>query len=159
MAYSSQYYDPQKAHEYYEKHKKLKGRTSTAGLNDAGKIAAKEVKEQITEERKAQIEAVKEKTKENIDNIKNQMQGKIDSLRAQLKGMSKEQRAAKKEEIMAQIAGLREESKAARQKIKDESSAVRKQIKEAADEKYAQELEKINSSSEFQKAKKSKKKK
>jgi hypothetical protein len=72
--------------------------------------------------------------------------------------MSKEQRAAKKEEIMVQISGLREESKAARQSIKDASKAARQQIKEAADEKYAQELEKINSSSEFQKPKKGKKK-
>ena len=31
--YANQYYDPQKAHDYYEKNKHLKGRT-TAGLND-----------------------------------------------------------------------------------------------------------------------------
>ena len=50
MAYASKYYDPAKAHEYYLKHRKLKGqneRTSTKGLNEEGKNAAKYVKEQI----------------------------------------------------------------------------------------------------------------
>ena len=158
MAYSSQYYDPAKAHEYYEKHKKLKGRTSTAGLNDAGKVAAKEVKERITEEKKAQIEAIKEQAKERIAAAKEQMQGKIDALRAQLKGMSKEERQAKKEEIMNQISGLRAENKSLREKVQGDSKTLREQTKAAFDEKYAQELEKINSSSEFQKPKKSKKK-
>lgn len=62
MAYKSKYYDPQKAHEYYEKHKKLKGRkkkTSIADLSDAGKIAAKEVKEQLQAELKAALKKVK----------------------------------------------------------------------------------------------------
>lgn len=62
MAYKSKYYDPQKAHEYYMKHRKLKGRkkkTSTADLSDAGKIAAKEVKEQLQAELKAALKKVK----------------------------------------------------------------------------------------------------
>ena len=62
MAYKSKYYDPQKAHEYYMKHRQLKGRkkkTSTADLSDAGKIAAKEVKEQLQAELKAALKKVK----------------------------------------------------------------------------------------------------
>lgn len=62
MAYKSKYYDPIKRHEYYEKHKKLKGRkkkTSIADLSDAGKIAAKEVKEQLQAELKAALKKVK----------------------------------------------------------------------------------------------------
>jgi hypothetical protein len=62
MAYKSKYYDPQKRHEYYEKHKKLKGRkkkTSIADLSDAGKVAAKEVKEQLQAELKAALKKVK----------------------------------------------------------------------------------------------------
>ena len=62
MAYKSKYYDPQKAHEYYMKHRKLKGRkkkTSIADLSDAGKIAAKEVKEQLQAELKAALKKVK----------------------------------------------------------------------------------------------------
>lgn len=62
MAYKSKYYDPAKAHEYYEKHKKLKGRkkkTSIADLSEEGKIAAKEVKERLNEELKAALKKVK----------------------------------------------------------------------------------------------------
>lgn len=159
MAYASKYYDPQKAHEYYEKHKKLKGRTSTAGLNDAGKVAAKEVKEHIMEEKKAQIEALKEQMQERINTAKEQMQDKIDALKDQLAGMSKEERKAKREEIMAQIAGLRKDNKSLREKVRSENKAARQQVKEAFDEMYAQELEKINNSSEFKKEKKGSKKK
>lgn len=63
MAYSSKYYDPVKRHEYYMKHRKLKGRqsrSSTASLNEEGKIAAKEVKAGITAERKEAYEKIKE---------------------------------------------------------------------------------------------------
>lgn len=62
MAYKSKYYDPVKAHEYYEKHKKLKGKkkaSSTADLSEEGKIAAKEVKERLNEEMKAALKKVK----------------------------------------------------------------------------------------------------
>ena len=58
MAYASKYYDPVKAHEYYMKHRKLKGRRkrgSTAGLSEIGKAAAAEVKEQIQAELKAAL--------------------------------------------------------------------------------------------------------
>ncbi len=62
MAYKSKYYDPVKAHEYYLKHRQLKGRkkkTSTADLSETGKIAAKEVKEQLQAELKAALKKVK----------------------------------------------------------------------------------------------------
>ena len=137
--YSSQYYDPQKAHEYYEKHKQLKGRntrTSTAGLNEAGKIASKQVREAIKEERKAYNEKIKE-----------EMKGKIEQLRNMLKGMSKEERKRRREEIMGKIKGLREENKAKREEAKAMFA-----------EKFAQEMDKIKSSPEFQ-GKKGKKKK
>lgn len=62
MAYASKYYDPAKAHEYYMKHRQLKGRkkkTSIADLSEEGKIAAKEVKERLNEEMKAELKKVK----------------------------------------------------------------------------------------------------
>lgn len=62
MAYKSKYYDPEKAHEYYMKHRQLKGRkkrTTIADLSEAGKIAAKEVKEQLQAELKAALKKVK----------------------------------------------------------------------------------------------------
>ena len=58
MAYKSKYYDPVKAHEYYEKYRKKglkKGRGSTAGLSEEGKAVAAEVKERLNEELKAAL--------------------------------------------------------------------------------------------------------
>ena len=52
MAYASKYYDPQKAHEYYMQHRKLKGKTrSRSQLTDEGKEALDYVKEQLKAER------------------------------------------------------------------------------------------------------------
>ena len=48
--YASKYYDPEKAHEYYEKHKKLTGRRSNKGLNEEGIAAAEYMRKQVDEE-------------------------------------------------------------------------------------------------------------
>ena len=45
MAYASKYYDLVKAHEYYEKHKKLKGQHSTKGMTNSQKEMAAYVKD------------------------------------------------------------------------------------------------------------------
>lgn len=136
MAYASKYYDPVKAHEYYMKHRKLKeknSRTSTKGLNEAGKIAAKEVKE-----------AIKAEKAEYLAKQKEIMNAQIAALRERLKGMSKEERKQNKEAIMAQIKNLRTMYKEHKAKVK-----------EFYDEKYAQEMDKIKSDAEFAQSKKS----
>lgn len=135
MAYASKYYDPVKRHEYYMKHRKLKGkqsRTSTAGLNEDGKIAAKEVKEGIKAEQKEYLEKQKEV-----------MNGQIKRLREQLKGLSKSERKARKEEFKQKIQALRD-------LYKDHKAKV----KEFFNEKYAQELDKIKADPSFKKSKK-----
>lgn len=134
--YASPYYDPEKAHEYYEQHKQLKGKKSTAKLNDKGKETAKYVKEKLKEEKKAVL-----------DQLKEQMKGKIDALRAKYKAMPKEQRKAMKEQIFAEIKALRAENKEARAKIKEEY-----------DNKYIAELDKIKADKSMQKSSKKKKK-
>lgn len=140
MAYASKYYDPAKAHEYYMKHRKLKGRkkrTSTAGLNEAGKIASSEVKEAINAEKK-----------EYLDKQKEIMNGQIKALREQLKGLSKEERKARKEEFKQRIQALRD-------LYKDHKAKV----KEYFEEKYAQEMDKIKADPGFAQVKKSRSKK
>ena len=152
--YSSQYYDPAKAHEYYEKNKQLKGRKSTARLNDAGKAAAKYVKEQITTEKKGVVETEKVSVKNQIESEKTQMRSKIDSLRAKLKGMSTSEKQTNSEGIKAQIARLREDNKAIREKLQTAFNGKREAIKDEYDEKYIQELDKIRNTSSFVKSKK-----
>ena len=139
MAYASPYYDPVKAHEYYERTKQLKGRTSTAGLNESGKIAAKYVKEKLKEERKKKQEE-----------LKTRMNAKIERIRAKIKSIkgNKGNRKAIKERLRKMIADLRVEYKSAKTKIKEEY-----------DEKYVQELEKIKQDGAMKKILKKKKKK
>ena len=140
MAYASKYYDPQKAHEYYLKHRQLKGknsRTSTKGLNEAGKVAAKEVKE-----------GIKAEQKEFFNKIKETVNNAIKRLREELKGMSKEERKARKEEFKEKIAQLRQVAK-----------DTKAQAKEFFQEKYAQEMDKIKQDASFRQGSKSKGKK
>lgn len=132
MAYASKYYDPVKRHEYYMKHRKLKGRQqrqSTASLNEEGKIAAKEVKEGIMAERQKAYEA-----------IKTEMNEKIDALRKRLKNMSPARRKSMKASIQAEIKTLRTEAKEKKAKLKEEYQ-----------EKYLQELDKIKEDGSFKK--------
>lgn len=178
--YASPYYDPVKAHEYYLKNRELKGRRSTAKLNDEGKNAARYVKEQLSTERKQKVETHKEQTNSTIDSLrehknaqveahKNAMQANIDNLRQKLKGMSKEEKARNKERIYGQIDSLRANNKAQRQRLAESFKAAsgslrtehkeeRSRLKDEYDEKYLQELDKIRSESKFQKVSKRKSK-
>lgn len=140
MAYASKYYDPVKRHEYYMKHRKLKGRqqrASTASLNEEGKIAAKEVKEGIMAERKEAYEA-----------IKNEVNKKIEALRNRLKKLPPFQRKAQRAKLQAEIKAIRTEAKERKAKLKEEY-----------EEKYLQELDKIKQDSSFGKYSKKRKKK
>ena len=77
--YKSKYYDPSKAHDYYMKHRQLKGRSkkaSIADLSDEGKIAAKEVKARIQEELKAALKKVKKGDKATRAKIREQYREK-----------------------------------------------------------------------------------
>ena len=174
--YASPYYDPVKAHEYYLKNRELKGRRSTAKLNDEGKNAARYVKEQLSTERKQKVETHKEQTNSTIDSLrehknaqveahKNAMQANIDNLRQKLKGMSKEEKARNKEQIdslrannKAQRQRLAESFKAASGSLRTEHKEERSRLKDEYDEKYLQELDKIRSESKFQKVSKRKSK-
>lgn len=114
MGYSSKYYDPQKAHEYYEKHKKLKGKTRK--FNEKGQIAAKEVREQINAEKKAKLQQLSDQLKSQVSSIR-------EALKSRLKGMSKEQKAMIRERVNAMIGTLRSQTKSAKEEVRSSYSA------------------------------------
>lgn len=140
MGYASKYYDPAKAHEYYEAHKQTKSRQSTATLNDEGKAAAKMVKEQLTAEKKSKIQETSDNVKSRISDIRKQLKEK-------LKNMPKEQKAALKAEIQEKISGIR-----------DNLKATKAAYKEHYTNKYIAELDKIKSDSSMVKQTKKKSK-
>lgn len=146
--YASPYYDPVKAHEYYERTKELKGRRSTTGLNAEGRKVASYVKKQLNEERKtkvneskaqrdSQIESLREETDSKIEDLRKetdaqseayrvQTQNKIDQLREKLEKMPSSIKKLSAERISSQISNLLEANQQERIRLENayrESSA------------------------------------
>lgn len=152
--YASPYYDPQKAHEYYERTKKLKGRKSTSSLNDEGKAAAKQVKEALSTERQGRVEEHRVSTQQQIDAKKESIKSDIASLREKLSNMSMAEWNKNAERIQSEIAKLKEDIVTSREKLKEAHKTEKSRLKEEYDEKYISELDKIKSNAQFQKSKK-----
>ncbi len=105
MAYAKPTYDPVKAHEYYEKHKKLKGKRSTKGFTDKQKELLKYGKDQLTEERKQKIKALTEEGSTRKKAITKQTSAKNASVRDTRAEM---------------IAKIRQDAKVKKQRLKDQ---------------------------------------
>lgn len=174
MHYASPYYDPVKAHEYYEAHKQLKGRHSTKGFTDEGREAANYVKKNLKNKRdieilkskvrrdtnikrssnsaKRTIENLREQAKSEKESYKNQTQSKIDQLREDLKGLSSEdKKGSAGEAIRNKVALLRASNAERREQIssalKSVSERIRSTHKETATserEIHKQNVERIN---------------
>lgn len=175
--YASQYYDPVAAHEYYEQHKKLKGRRSSVQLNEEGRKAADYVKKKINEERDANLKIETEKhqseseqrqkekssTLERHSKVMNQ---RIESLRNIIKRLPADQKSTETPKMKAIISKLRDANNKKRQEIEKkyaETSAKASQksgdrraaIQEDASAKYDIEYNKIANEEKYQKSSKS----
>lgn len=177
--YASKYYDPVKAHEYYEKNKKLKGRESKPTLNEEGRAVAATVKENINKERDESLDKeqeryrkeqelradAKSRTMEQHRTIMNQ---RITSLQNLIKRMPKDRIQAEAPKFRAIIQKLREDNDKKRQGIEEKyrsdtqkaseaSANTKKQIREEATKTYESEYNKILGESKYQQAKKGRK--
>ena len=98
--YASPYYDPEKAHQYYEEHKQLKGRNgskrSTSSLNEEGKKIWEVTKSNIDKQKKAnntaaqqahqaEVKALQTKANATRENISRMIQQINDNLSKNLK--------------------------------------------------------------------------
>lgn len=133
---ASQYYDPQKAHEYYEKHKKLKGNTrSTKGFDQGQKESWAMAKEQLAEKHKANNKAITEQTKQKKEQLTKQTKAKIDALKERMKGMSK----AEKEDLLNNVQGIIDQLKGnlatAKESLAESGKAAKAQEKTAHNER------------------------
>lgn len=114
MHYTSKYYDPVKAHEYYEeytKKHKLKGREkngeteySTSMLNDEGKMAYKQIKEKINAEKKSRTEQISASAKAETEASKNNMQSQLSAKKNEMTEQIKQY----SDKTAQEITGLRE---------------------------------------------------
>lgn len=154
MHYASEYYDPVKAHEYYMKNRELKKKTSTTSLNETGKEAAKYVKDQLNEEKKAKliergilkdmavgsarnkrssgVDSLSENLKREVESGNNevkqhveQSKKQIESLNEKLKNMTPEQKKQQSASIKEEIARIRETNNQKREEIKAQLTTKR----------------------------------
>ena len=86
--YASKYYDPVKAHEYYMRNRELKGRRSTSKLSDEGKKVWQYTKQQITEEKKAKVEAEKEAKDQKTEELREKASATRERITAKLKELN-----------------------------------------------------------------------
>ena len=174
--YASPYYDPVKAHEYYMQHRVLKGRKSTASLNEKGKAAARYVKEQITNEKKSKItqnsETQKTKIKSERTSYKERhkvaneaLKSNIKNMREKLKNMDPFEKDEYRDRMNDEIEAMRARNKEiwdqARtvmnskiESIRETHKGIRESIKKDYENRYLSELDKIRATPEFLKKKK-----
>ena len=174
--YASKYYDPVYAHEYYEKHKKLKGRSS---LSEKGKEVADYVTKKLNEERDQKIsssksstskslssaansrslavassqnvrdkniEAKKNATQQAIDNHKAQMDNQIKQLQDQLASWGKSGLKGKSKEVRQKIARLREKNNETKAKLQEDLSSYSYSEREAHATRNAESKKKYDES-------------
>lgn len=185
--YASPYYDPKKAHEYYERTKKLKGRKTGTSLNDAGKEAKTYVRTQINSKRDQDLKNVESQSKkrteerkksaeretyENIRKNSQELGRQLDSLISLTSKLDGPTLRANKGRILKIVNSLASKNKQSRSQLvslyktkkfqisseeRKNLTAEKKKIRTNATDTYNSELQKIQNDSKFQKVKKTKK--
>lgn len=176
--YVSKYYNPAKAsqynHEYYEAHKKLKGRTKRKTLTDKGKEIATNVKENINAERDEALsdenerylktqELRRDASKRTMEQHRLIMNQRITSIQNMIKRLPENKRHDEAPKLKAVIQKLREDNDKKRASIKAKYSeesfketqthkTTNAEIRAKAKQAYEAEYEKI--ASEYAKKKK-----
>lgn len=97
--YASPYYDPVKAHEYYEAHKKLKGRFSTKGMTEEQRAQWKQARTTASEQKKASKTSTRESHKATVTAVRASAQASkqriIDSLKQKLTAIAEQSERTK----------------------------------------------------------------
>lgn len=152
MAYKSDYYDPQKAHEYYMKHRKLKGKrskTSTAGFSNKQKEASLYVKSQINAKQKSALKKHTEDTKAQRKQMQEKVSKELSGIRAKIKqinsnsSLSNNQKAQLRGELREQLAKIAEDYKTQKEKFNQDSKTKRESIRNSYKRAYEKEHKKI----------------
>lgn len=150
--YTSKYYDPVKAHQYYEEHKKLKGRkASTSKLSDTGKNAASYVKEQINKEKKESIESESKRYSNSIFETTSEAKAKISQLQKKFKKLSTAQKKILGPKIKNELQKLKEENARKRLILETQHSKNISNINDKYSKIYDEEVNKMNADSSMKK--------
>lgn len=151
MAYSSKYYDPKKAHEYYMKNRKLKGRRSTRGFSQKQKEQWAYAKHEISEdERREKKDAsaanMKSRTEQRLV-VTNKAKSQRNSISASSKLEKQRITDSAKAEREKFSADCAQKVRAIRERIKNMSKAE----KELYAEQLREVIDKIKEQTRFEK--------
>lgn len=156
--YASEYYDPVKAHEYYMKHRELKGGKSTSGLNEEGKQIAKMVKINIDEKRKGENASADQKKKGIVEGFKSEKEASTKA-ESEIKTKTTEARNKIKEKEMESAKKDRESKvKSHTDKMNAEINKLKKQLENMTPFQKRTQSEKIQASIDKLKQENAKKK-
>lgn len=169
--YASPYYDPVKAHEYYEEHKQLKGRSSPGSssqaeykaqgkvFNQSGKEAVDYVKKNISEEQKRSIEEAQNAAKQEVERHKRDMAMKVNQLKILAETASGPGKDLAKKAVQSRIQRLREENEDARKNLNSSIKSTLEKLQNDYKVKLNDELEAIYADASFYDVKKTSTKK
>lgn len=109
--YASKYYDPQKAHEYYMEHRKLKGREKAAGEAGTSSVNPTAGSGTATTSSNSSGKSSSQSSyEEEYERYHFETQKKIAALQRRLGRLSKEARLLLADEIYAEIDKIREDN-------------------------------------------------
>lgn len=82
--YASKYYDPEKAHEYYERTKRLKGRRSNKGLNEEGIAAAEYMRNQVDTQHEQELSSLTKQTSDYLEKQDTDLESTVTNIKTSL---------------------------------------------------------------------------
>jgi small-conductance mechanosensitive channel len=144
--YASQYYDPAKAHEYYIKNRKLKGRT-TRNMSDKQKEAWTYAEDKIKTEKKSKVEGQKKASDIQIQQLRDratQTRERIsEKLRLLNSSLQKDEKESARKNASAERERVRTELKAAIEKVRASLKDARTKLDASYEAKYQNEYNNI----------------
>lgn len=147
-SYSSKYYDPVKAHEYYEEHKQLKGKkASTASLNETGKNAASYVKEQVNKEKQETLKAESKRFDIQVYTETKEAEEKIANLRKKFSRLTPAQKKILGPKILRELQKIKRSNDKKRRELQNAYSKNIENINNKYSDIYNEEVEKMNADS------------
>lgn len=137
-------YDPQKAHEYYEKHKKLKGR-SKKGMSQKQREQIAYANDQLKAERTARTKAMTEKinveTKAKREAIIKQAKELIKRLKASIEMLPPDEKKDALQRISGKIEAIRGDLANKKKALSKSASEAKKKARSESAAQYEKDLD------------------
>ncbi len=132
--YSSKYYDPEKAHEYYERTKKLTGRRSNKGLNEEGIAAAEYMRKQVDEQEAKELGTRRDEATRKIEDLDKNLESTVESISNNLSSALEAARNATESTIGAAKARLQTVISNSSDRIQNQVNQLREKMEKTTSE-------------------------